>query len=140
MAFTYEWEVTSLKVRDQVNQEGETLTDAVVQTYWKVKGIDENGNEGEFSGATPFTAENVPSGSFVNFSSLQESDVIGWIQAVVNGDQGYKDHIDEQIQRKIDEELKIEKEAAMPWKIEADVTPTPEETAPEEVVEAEPIN
>ena len=53
MSLTLSWSVTGIKTRDQVNSEGETLTNAVVQTYWKVVGTDAEGNTGEFAGATP---------------------------------------------------------------------------------------
>lgn len=118
--YTWTWEVTGLKKRDQVNSEGATLSGAVVQTYWKVTGVDGSGNEGEFSGATPFNASSVPAGSFVAFDDLTETTVLGWIQAVVNGDQGYADHISERVSRQIDE-VAVE-EATMPWAPE-DVTP-----------------
>ena len=99
MSYKYTWKITSLKVRDQVNADGDTLTDAVVQTYWQVEGTDADGNTGSFSGATPFTAENVPAGSFRPFADLTEDVVCGWIQNVVNSDPTYKAHIDEQIQK-----------------------------------------
>ena len=119
--YTWTWSVTSLKKRDQVNTEGATLAGAVVQTYWKVVGVDGSGNEGEFSGATPFTAVNVPAGSFAPFEELTEATVLGWIQAVVNGDQGYADHISQRIEKQIDEENTSD--AAMPWGDGSDVTP-----------------
>ena len=102
MAFSYTTTVTNLKVKDQVNSEGDTLTNAVVQTYWKRKGTDADGNTGSFSGATPFTAENVASGSFVAFEDLAENTVVGWINAVIEGDPEYKAHIDGVIQAEID--------------------------------------
>ena len=126
--YTYVWEVTSLRKRDQQNSEGATLSGAVVQTYWKVTGTDGSGNTGEFSGATPFDASNVPAGSFVAFEDLTENTVLGWIQAVVNADQGYADHISERIAHQIDEE-QVE-DATMPWAPE-DVTPPTPEDAPE---------
>jgi hypothetical protein len=121
--YTWAWEVTSLKRKDQVNSEGATLTGAVTQTFWKVTGTDSDGNTGEFSGATPFTAENVPAGSFVAFDDLTEETVLGWIQNVVNNDQGYADHISERV--KYDIEKDLEEEAAMPWGDGSDVTPDP---------------
>lgn len=130
MAFTYTWEVTGLRKRDQVNSEGATLSGAVVQTYWKVTGTDADGNTGEFSGATPFTAENVPAGEFTAFESLTEETVLGWIRSVVEGDLPYKEHIDERIAHQIDQTL--EEDAEMPWG--GSVTPTPpavDEPAPE---------
>ena len=128
MAFTYEWKVTGLKVKDQVNNEGSSLTNAVVQTYWELKGTDENGNVGSFNGATPFTAEEVPADSFRPFEELTEEDVLGWIKAVVNGDAFYKQHIDEQIQKRIDETTVTEiTGSSLPWG-PADDLPTPEES------------
>ena len=119
--YTWTWSVTGLKKRDQVNAEGATLEGAVVQTYWKVVGADSDGNEGEFSGATPFTAVNVPAGSFTAFETLTEETVLGWIQNIVNSDQGYADHISERVTIQIDE-VAIE-DGVMPWAPE--VTPDP---------------
>jgi len=133
--YTWAWEVTSLRKKDQVNSEGATLSGAVVQTYWKVTGTDGNGNHGEFAGATPFDASSVPAGSFVAFESLTEETVLGWIQAVVNGDQGYADHISERVGAQIDEEA-IE-DASMPWAPEEEVTPPLPEDAPPAEEESE---
>tara|TARA_X000001316_G_C922411_1_gene37747 strand:- start:6542 stop:6976 length:435 start_codon:yes stop_codon:yes gene_type:complete len=125
--YTWTWSVTSLKRRDQVNSEGATLEGAIVQTFWKVVGVDSSGNEGEFSGATPFTAEAVPAGSFVAFADLTEATVLGWIQAVVNADQGYADHISEMVGKQIDE-ANIE-EPTMPWATEDVTPPLPDDAA-----------
>ena len=121
--YTWTWSVTSLKKRDQVNTEGATLAGAVVQTYWKVVGVDGDGNEGEFSGATPFTAVNVPAGSFAPFEELTEATVLGWIQAVVNADQGYADHISERVTAQIDEA--VVEDGVMPWAPAVEVVTPP---------------
>ena len=126
MALTLSYTVTSLKVKDEVNADGVTLQNAVVQTYWKCVGTDDNGNTGEFQGATPFTAANVPAASFKAFEDLVEADVVAWIQAVVDGDAAYKEHIEAQIQRQIDAD--ITRETALPWA--TDVTPPLPEDAP----------
>lgn len=126
MALTLTYSVTSLKVKDEVNSEGVTLQNAVVQTYWKVIGEDANGNQAEFQGATPFSAVNVPEASFKSFADLTEADVLGWIQAVVDGDPAYKAHIEEQLQKKIDIETMTE--ATLPWATL--VTPTTANTDP----------
>jgi len=129
--FTYTWEVTGLKKQDQVNSEGASLSGAVVQTYWKIVGTDGSGNTGEFAGATPFNATNVPAGSFVAFEDLTENTVLGWIQAVVDADQGYADHISSRIKLQIDEAT-IE-EAVMPWAPDSEVVdPVIEADAPAE--------
>ena len=123
MAFTYTYSVRNLKVKDEVNAAGETLTNAVVQTYWDIVGTDEEGNEGSFTGATPFSAANVPAGSFTAFEDLEEATVIGWITNVIDSDPGYKAHIDMQIQKEIDKDIAVEKTGAdLPW---GEATPAP---------------
>jgi hypothetical protein len=123
MSLTYTWKVTGIKTRDEINAEGETLQNAVVQTYWQKIGTDAEGNEGTFSGATPFTAKDVPSGEFVPLAELTEETVIGWIQAVVVG--SYEEHVNGMIQKQIDD--KTVTDANLPW--------APEEPEPEAPVE-----
>ena len=109
MALTYTWKVTGIKVKD----EGPN-TNAVVQTYWTKTGTDENGNEGTFSGATPFTSTTMPEGStFTPFDQLTEEIVIGWIQGVVVD--GYEEHVNGQIQKQIDQKIAPVTEATLPW-------------------------
>jgi len=109
MSIAYTWEVTALKKRD----EGE-FKDAVVQTYWKKIGTDDNGNVGEFSGATPFSTKGLETTeNFTPFEELTEAVVLGWIQAVVVGD--YEKHVNEQIQKQIDAKAGPVVEAALPW-------------------------
>jgi hypothetical protein len=135
MDFTYTWKVTGLKVRDQVNADGETLPSAVVQTYWECTGANADGVDGTFSGATPFTAENVPAGSFKAFADLAEADVLAWIQNRVNGDRTYKLHIDQQIQKQIEDKAGVVSEinaGSFPWSGPEDaVTPTPGASDPD---------
>lgn len=126
MAWTYTYEIERLKVKDEVNSDGVTLENAVCNTYWKITGTNSNGDTATWSGATPFTAANVPAANFTDFSSLTEDQVIGWIRKVVENDPGYLDHINEQLQKQID--LENEEEIAtegLPWAPEANATPTP---------------
>ena len=106
MAISYTWAISSLKTKTEGSNE-----DAVVQTYWKKTGTDEDGNEGSFSGATPFTSANAD--PFTAFASLTEEIVLGWIQAVVIDD--YAEHVNGQIQKQIDEKVTPVSEQAMPW-------------------------
>jgi len=108
MAVTYTWEVTSLKIKN----EGD-LEKCVVQTYWKKIGTDENGVEGSFSGATPFTTEGMDPSAFTAYEDLTEETVLGWIQAVVI--EGYEEHVNGQIQKQIDEQINVISEPALPW-------------------------
>jgi len=113
MAIAYTWEITSLKTKNETIGDGVVLPNAVCQTYWRKIGTDEDGNEGTFSGATPFSAENLTADNFAAFDTLTESVVLGWIQALVVD--GYEEHVNSQIQKQIDEQVTPITEAAMPW-------------------------
>jgi hypothetical protein len=115
MAFTYTWGIERLKKQDDPSLE---LNDIIVQTYWKCTGTDENDISGTFNGATPFEPDQVDPDNFTSYEDLTEAQVIGWIQAVVNGNPGYKAHIDEQIQKQIDAVVRPITEiesSALPW-------------------------
>lgn len=111
MSITYKWEVKGIK---KVNNS--QYNNAIVQTYWKKTGTNEDGIIGEFSGATPFELSTVDPNNFVAYDDLTEEIVLGWIQNVVNEDFTYRDHIDAEIQKKIDEQIKEEvDEFHTPW-------------------------
>ena len=121
MTITYTWKVTGAKVKD----EG-TNTNAIVQTYWQKIGTDEAGNEGTFSGATPFTSTNMPANStFVPFADLTEATVLQWIKAVVVG--GYEEHVNAQIAKQIQDKITPVAEPSLPW---APAIPVPVPPAP----------
>jgi hypothetical protein len=102
----YTWAVTGMKGIDLPNE-----PNAIIQTYWTKTGIDEQGNEGVFSGATPFPPSSIDPDNFIPYDQLTEEIVLGWIQAVVVG--SYEEHVNAQIQKQIDA-LKI-KEEPLPW-------------------------
>lgn len=110
MAITYTWKVTSVKVKNV----SDVKQNAVVQTYWQKIGTDENGNEGTFSGATPFSVDPTDGdGPFIPFDQLTEQDVIDWIKKVVVG--SYEEHVNAQIQKQIDEKISPVSEPTLPW-------------------------
>ena len=133
MAITYTWEITSLKTKNETLGDGVVLPNAVCQSYWKKIGTDENGNEGTFSGATPFSAANLTEENFKQFDTLTEEIVLGWIQAIVVG--GYEEHVNGQIQKQIDEKVTPIVESAMPWAPVVEAEPSPEPAPAEEVAE-----
>jgi hypothetical protein len=115
MALTYTWKINSLKKQDNPSAE---LNDIIVQTYWECTGTNEDNNSGTFTGATPFDPDRVDPENFTSYEDLTEAQVLGWIQAEVNGNPNYKAHIDEQIQKQIDAIVRpiVEvKDNALPW-------------------------
>lgn len=122
MAITYTWKITGLKTQDF-----EGKPNSICQTYWQKIGVDENGNEGTFSGATPFTVDHTDeAGPFIPFEQLTEQDVIDWIKTVVVGD--YEKHVNGKIQEQIDLKIRPVVEAKMPWAPQ-DPEPAPQPTA-----------
>lgn len=116
MALNCEWKITGLK-----KASGNNLTDVIVQTYWNVVGTDENGNEGAYSGATPFSPNNIDPNNFVAYEDLTEEVVIGWIKNAVLG--SFKDFVEGQIQDQIDSfstEPDQVNDGDFPWSIAAD--------------------
>lgn len=110
MSINYTWKINNIKVKNV----SEKKENAVVQTYWQKTGIDENGNEGSFTGATPFTVDPTDdSGPFTPFELLTEEEIISWIKTVVVG--VYEDHVNEQIQKQINNKISPITEAILPW-------------------------
>ena len=83
----YTWKVTGMKGIDLPNE-----PNTIIQTYWSKTGVDEQGNEGTFSGATPFNPADIDPANFVPYDQLTEEIVLGWIQSVVVG--SYEEHVD----------------------------------------------
>jgi hypothetical protein len=114
MAITYTWEVTGIKTRADGPHDN-----AVVQTTWKKVGTNEAGLTGEFLGATPFSAADVPVAEFVPLDQLTEESVLEWIKSAVVGD--YESHVNSQIQYKIERQIAVD--TRMPWGPEEYVPP-----------------
>jgi len=93
MAITYTWKVTSVKKGNV-----DSLSDVVLNVRWEKKGVDGDGNEGKFQGATPFAAPH--ESSFVPYNELTEEIVLNWVKAVVVD--SYEEHVNGQIQKQID--------------------------------------
>ena len=118
MAITYTWKITGLKTKDVDGKPS-----AVVQTYWQKTGTDENGNQGTFQGATPFTVDPTDdSGPFIPFSELTEDDVLAWIKTVVVGN--YEEHVNGKIAEQIEQKIAPVTDIKLPWVTE-EVQETP---------------
>lgn len=111
MALTYTWALKSLKKADVDN-----LSGVIVQTQWTCIGVDEDGDEGTFNGATPFDPAQIDPDNFTAYENLTEEQVLGWIKGIVVD--SYKEHIDQQIMRQITEKkvgAQDVSEGQFPW-------------------------
>jgi hypothetical protein len=121
MIMNYTWKLDRIKRKTTSD-----VTNAIVQTYWTKTGTDDAGNEGTFSGATPFPLETVDSENFIAYEDLTSETILGWIQGVVVGD--YEEHVNGQIAKMIDATVSPENEdneADFPWTTSTE-TPEPE--------------
>jgi hypothetical protein len=130
MGLTYEWKLTGLR-----KQNSETVNDAVVGTQWKLTGTDEDGNQGSFSGATPFNINEVNTGSFIEYSSLTEAQVLNWVKNHVSGSSptSYMDHINGVILKEINSKKWTSitvSETDLPWSPTSGSSITPQVSDP----------
>ena len=113
MSLEYSWKLKGLKKATNTD-----VNDAVIGTQWKLTGTDSDGVSGEFDGATPFKLSEINSEVFTPFSELTEAQVIGWVQSYVTGSDTYWSHINEKINKQI-EDKKMEVtdvyEIDLPW-------------------------
>jgi hypothetical protein len=115
MALVLNYELTGMKLRSDAE-----VTNAVVQTYWKCHGhsADQPDFTGTFSGATPFDLNTIDPDTFTPYDQLTEAQVLEWIEAVVNDNPSYKEHIEEQITAQIAAQVAPETdvdEGQFPW-------------------------
>lgn len=120
MSITYTWKLTGMKTRTEGSNQN-----AVVQTYWTKTGTDEQGHEGSFQGATPFSTNNMPNGqTFIPFEELTEEIILNWIKAVVVGH--YEEHVNGVIAKQLADKANPVVEANFPWAPPAETSPAPE--------------
>ena len=98
MGYTYEWSVTGIKKATSDN-----ISDAIIGTQWKVICTDDDGNTGEFSGATPFDLNTIDTENFTEYQNLTEVQVLNWIKYTVSGSSStnYWSHIQGQMDKQI---------------------------------------
>ena len=115
MAYTYTWKLKSLK-----KQNTELFENAIVGTQWRVTATAEDGTEGSFDGATPYTVVDANADGFIDYQDLSEDTVLGWIKNTVSGSSStkYMAHINGVILKEINSNkfAKLEvTEADLPW-------------------------
>ncbi len=116
MAINYTWTIKSLS-----KTTSNDLEDVIVGTRWECTGTDDaDGVSGTFVGATPFSLNSVDPENFVEYSSLTEEQVLGWIKSYVSGSTptNYWPHISERIQKAINDKrglIRNVDEIDLPW-------------------------
>jgi hypothetical protein len=105
MALNYTFSVTQLEIAPS-GSDGHP--DVVTRVRYNYVGVDENGYSGSFAGATPMPQ---PSGSFIPFEDLTETEVAAWLDVVAD-----KPHMQLQIQKQINNQTDPQNvPAPLPW-------------------------
>ena len=95
---TYSWDIKSIKKTDIGK-----ASNILCHVTWEYSGTDSDGNTGTFQGATPLDTSSIDPKKITPYENLTKEDVIKWIAAIVDNDVNYKNHINEQILAKINE-------------------------------------
>lgn len=69
-----------LGLKDQTNQEGQVLQDAIVFVEWRKVAVDTDGSKASYLGKTQFSAYEVSAGDFIDLNLISKEDVVGWIE------------------------------------------------------------
>ena len=126
MGYTYEWSVTGIK-----KATSDDISDAIIGTQWKVICTDDDGNTGEFSGATPFDLNTIDTENFTEYQNLTEVQVLNWIKNTVSGSSStnYWSHIQGQMDKQI-ERTKYSftevSDVSLPWSPTSGSSATPD--------------
>lgn len=91
----------------------------VTHITWKLTGTTPDGYEGAFAGATPVEdLSQLDSLTFVPYPDLKEQEIVSWIEAVLDADNDYKQHILDRIAEQIDSQKRLTtvEENNLPWK------------------------
>lgn len=111
MSINYVWEIVNMETKDETNESGDVLQNSVVRVTWKRVGTDTDGVTHSFLGSSWFTSVDKSTDSFVNFFSLTEDQVVGWLTDKLTDGEILK--IDNIIERRIDKKNTIVRQA--PW-------------------------
>lgn len=96
----YTWKILKLGLKDQLNQDGQLLENAVVNVKWRRIGEDTDGSRVSYVGNTNFSAANVSVADFTNLNDLTSTQVISWLESSLEDSEVAR--INEQITRRIE--------------------------------------
>lgn len=105
MAITYSYKINQISMAPSLAG----LSEVVTHVRFTYTGVDENGNEGVFQGATPMPAPS--SENFTPLANLTEADVIEWVKITHP-----VAHMQEVIARQIAEKVApTNEDVPLPW-------------------------
>lgn len=94
----YTWKIKKIIKKDFDNSK-----DVVSKIYWEKIGTDESGNSASYRNTTTFNLDLVDFNKLIDYQSLTEEIVIGWIQSTLSSTQ--IDRINKKIEQKLEKSL-----------------------------------
>lgn len=104
----YTWKIDHISVKNSGD-----LQDAVFRVHWWKSGVDEDGNEGRYYGASQFDLSNLDPETFVPFDEITEDIMLGWITSSITAE--IEMHHNAMIQKAIDDSKNPERVLQAPW-------------------------
>jgi len=114
----FTWKILNMEAIMSYNN----LTDVVRAVYWQCEGHDDDNKYGRHWGIQQLDVDNIDSSTFTSYSSLTESQVLGWVKAALNehnpqdaGDPSFTTLIENEIQAQMDTEEIGSRRTGVPW-------------------------
>lgn len=79
----YTWEIIEVGRRDVTNDDGETLTDAVVYVDWQKTATDTDSTVARSVGRTTLDLSGTAAADFVAYADVTQAQLVTWIEAAL---------------------------------------------------------
>lgn len=93
--------------------------DVVTHVEWSLTSTSDDGFKGVFRGSTPIEdLSQLDTLTFIKYEDLKESEIISWIESVLNENPEYREHIYERVADMINTQkrnIKDTKQETLPW-------------------------
>lgn len=76
---TYTWQILKLDLQDELNHEGNLLSNSIVNIKWKRIATDADGRVASYLGNTKLSAANVAAADFVPLNDVTNDMALQWV-------------------------------------------------------------
>lgn len=96
----YTWQILKLDLQDELNHEGNLLSNSVVNIKWKRVATDTDGRVASYLGNTKLTAANVAAADFVPLNDVTNDMALQWVTDSISAKE--LERINSQLENKIE--------------------------------------
>ena len=106
----YTWKIVTYRTRDEVNADGDTLSDSVVSVEWSKTATALNGVSSKYLGMTEISAANTSAADFIALNDITEDNLIGWVQASLSAED--EEVVNSALAKKIEKKNDVKRQAS----------------------------